>query len=74
MIFSINTKIYEMIVDLPITSNLLFNFSKQASTAVVSYHKSYSTLYLIRFFATFNLLRYISEITTPICEIDATRT
>jgi len=36
-------------LDLPISLNLLFNFSKQASTAVASnFHKSYSTYHLSR--------------------------
>jgi len=35
---------YEVIVDLQIRLNLLFNFSKQASTVVASnFHESYST-------------------------------
>jgi len=59
-------------VDLPISLNLRFNFSKQASTVVASnVHESYSTYHLFILFATFNLLGTISEITTPICEIDA---
>jgi len=69
-----NQWIYKVIVYLPISLNLLFNFSKQASRPAVvasNVHESYSTLHLFRLFATFNLLGYISEITTPICEIDA---
>jgi len=58
-----------MNIDLSISLNLLFNFSKQASTEVASnFHESYSTF---KNFATFNMLDYISEITTPFCEIDA---
>jgi len=74
MLFSINTKeIYELNVDLLISLNLLFKISKQASTAIASYfHKTYSTSHLFRLFATFNLLGYISEIRTPVCEVDAT--
>jgi len=46
--------------DLPISLNLLFNFSKQATAVVVSnFYKSYSTFHHFRFFATFNLLGYI---------------
>jgi len=57
-LFSINIKeVYEVIVDLLINLNLLFNFSKQAGTAIASnFHKSYSTLHRFRLFATFNLL------------------
>jgi len=66
---------YEVIADLPITLNLLFNFSKQARTVETSnFHKSYYTFHLFGLFATFNLLGEISEITTPICETDVTRT
>jgi len=37
-------------LDFPISLNLLFNFSKQASTAVASnFHKSYYTFHLFRF-------------------------
>jgi len=37
-------------LDLPISSNLLFNFSKQASTVVASkFHKNYPTFHLFRF-------------------------
>jgi len=37
-------------LDLPISLNLLFNFSKQAITVVASnFHKSYSTFHLFRF-------------------------
>jgi len=56
--------------------NLLFNFSKQASTVVAwNFHESYSIFHLFRLFETFILLYgYISEIITPICESDATRT
>jgi len=37
-------------LDLPTSVNLLFHFSKQASTAVASkFHKSYSTFHLFRF-------------------------
>jgi len=64
---------YEVIVDLPISLNLLFNFSNQATTVIPQMSiKSYSTFHLFRLFATFNLSGYISEITAPVCEIDAT--
>jgi len=71
--FSVNTKeTYEVIADL-ISLNLLNNFTKQTSTVIASkFHKSYSTFHLFGLFATFNLLGYISEITTAVCEIDAT--
>ena len=37
-------------LDLPLSSNLLFNFSKQASTVVASkFHKRHSTFHLFRF-------------------------
>jgi len=37
-------------LDLPISSNLVFNFSKQASTVVaLNCHKSYSSFHLFRF-------------------------
>ena len=70
IIFSINTKeIYKMIVDLQISLKLLHNFSKQASSVVAAnFYESYSTSH---FFANFRLLGYISEITTPMCDIDA---
>jgi len=62
-----------VIAGLLISSNLLYNFSKQASTVIASnVHKGHSTFHLFRLFATFNLLGYISETTTPVCEIDGT--
>jgi len=73
IIFSINTKeIYEVIVGLPISLNLLFQFTKQASTVITSnFHESFSIFHLFRL-DNFNLLGYISEITTPVCETGAT--
>ena len=60
---------YKVIVNIPMTLNLLFNFSKQASTVVASKTSMKFTppLHLIfsDFFATFKLLGYISY-TTPI--------
>jgi len=58
-----------MIIDLPISLKLLFNFSKQASSVVAA--NLYKVIPLFRIFANFNLLGYISEITTPISNIEA---
>ena len=58
-----------MIVDLSISSKLLINFSKQTSSVVAA--NSTKVIPLFRLFANFNLLGYISEITTPIRDIDA---
>jgi len=57
-----------MIVDLPISLNLLFNFSKQATTVVASKRLRKP---LFRLLAAFSLLDCISEISTPICDTDA---
>jgi len=60
-----------VIVDLPITLNILFNFSKQAS----SLKHPRNLLHFSDFLQlNFNLLGWISDITTPICETDVTRT
>jgi len=68
IIFSISTKeIYEMVVDLPISLKILLNFSKQASSVVAA--NIYESDPFFSLFANFNLLGYISEITTPICDI-----
>ena len=67
--YLLTLEIYEMMVDLTISLNLLFNFPKQASTVVAS--NVLRKLFHFRLFATFNLLGHISEITTPTCDIDA---
>jgi len=56
ILFSINTnEIYEMIVDLPTSLKLLFNFSKQASSVVAAnFYESYSTF---QTFCKFQVIR-----------------
>jgi len=44
---------YEVIVDLPISLNLLFDFTKQESTVIATnFHERFSIFYLFRLFAT----------------------
>jgi len=57
-----------VIVDVPVNLNILHKFSKQASTVVTSKLLLFPPF---QNFRNFHFLGKISEITKPICEIDA---
>jgi len=57
-----------VIVDVSVNVNILCHFSKQASTVVTSKLLHFPPFQTFR---NFHFLGYISEITKPICEIDA---
>jgi len=62
-----------MIIDFPITLNLLMNFSKQASTVVASkiFTKVFPPSHLFKLFATLICWLYLRNYDANLCEIDA---